>query len=68
MGERINYWEYEEGGKELKVPHRANAAAACDSNMPHMTANCLIIKAMCLIQWTFAFIPNTSNSSFVVAI
>jgi hypothetical protein len=33
-----------------------------------MTANCLIMKAMCLIQWPLAFIPNTGNSSFVVAI
>jgi hypothetical protein len=49
MGERLNCLKYEEGGKEFKVPHRASAAAACDGNMPYMTANCLIMEAMCLI-------------------
>jgi hypothetical protein len=49
MGERLNFYKHEEGGKELKVPYRANAVAAYNGNMPYMTANCLIMEAMCLI-------------------
>ena len=50
-----------ERGKELKVPYYANAAAACNGNLPP-------IKATCLIQLLLTFISNTSNSSFIVAI
>ena len=53
--------EYKKRGKELKVPYHASTAAARDGNMPY-------IKATCLIQLPLAFIPNTGNSSFVVAI
>jgi hypothetical protein len=49
MGEKLNYWEYKEGGEELKVPYCVSAAAARDGNMPYVTANRLIIKAMYLI-------------------
>ena len=31
----------EEGGKELKVPHHASAAAVCDGNLPYIMAICL---------------------------
>jgi hypothetical protein len=46
---KINSWEYEEGGEELKVPYRASTVAVCDGNMPYITANRLIIKAIYLI-------------------
>jgi hypothetical protein len=48
-------------GEELKAPRHASAAATRDGNLlshngslPYLTATCLI--------------PNTSNSSFIVAI
>ena len=48
-------------GKELKAPRHASAAAtrdgnllSRDGNLPYVTANCLI--------------PDTGNSSFVVAL
>ena len=48
-------------GEELKVPRHASAAAtrdgnllSRDGNLPYVTANCLI--------------PDTGNSSFVVAL
>ena len=31
----------EERGEELKVPHYASAAAACDGNLPYIIAICL---------------------------
>ena len=34
MVNKIDCWEYGERGKELKVPHHASAAAACDGNLP----------------------------------
>ena len=40
----------EERGKELKVSYHARAMLARDSNIPNVTAACLI--------------PNTGNSSF----
>ena len=55
-------------GEEFKIPHHTSAAAAHDSNLPHCDSNMPHIKAICLIQLPLAFIPNTSNSSFVVAI
>ena len=39
MVKKLNYWEYEEGGKEFKVPHYANAAAARDGNLPYHNSN-----------------------------
>ena len=41
-------------GKELKAPRHASAAATRDGSLPYVTATCLI--------------PDTSNSSFIVAI
>ena len=41
---KIDWWEYRERGKELKVPHYASAAAACDGNVPYMKATCLTSK------------------------
>ena len=41
MVKKLNYWEYRERGKELKVPHYASAAAACDGNLPCVKATCL---------------------------
>ena len=64
----FNSWEYEERGEEFKVPHHASAAAACDGNLPYYDGNMPPIKVTCLIQLPLTFIPNTSNSSFIVAI
>jgi hypothetical protein len=44
MVKKINCWEYGEGGKEFKVPHYASDVAACDGNMPHIKATCLILR------------------------
>ena len=41
MGKKLDYWEFGERGKELKVPHHASAAAARDGNLPYMKATCL---------------------------
>jgi hypothetical protein len=41
-------------GEELKAPRHASAAATRDGSLPYVTANCLI--------------PDTSNSSFIVAL
>jgi hypothetical protein len=41
-------------GEELKAPRHASAAATRDGSLPYLTATCLI--------------PDTSNSSFMVAI
>ena len=49
---KLDYLKYRERGKELKVPHHTSTAAVNDSNLPQI----------------MAFIPNTGNSSFVVAI
>jgi hypothetical protein len=38
----------EKGGKEFKVPHYASTAAACDGNMPHVKATCLISRQYAL--------------------
>jgi hypothetical protein len=42
MGKRLNYYKYKKGGKEFKVPHYTNTAAAYNSNIPYITANRLI--------------------------
>ena len=68
MVKKLDWWEYGERSKELKVPHYANTTAARDGNLPHYNSNMPPIKATCLIQLPLTFIPNTSNSSFVVAI
>ena len=39
---KLNYCKYKEGGKELKVPHYANTAAARDGNLPYIKAMYLI--------------------------
>ena len=39
MVEKLNCWEYEEGGKELKVLYHASAAAAYDGNLPYYNGN-----------------------------
>ena len=36
MVNKINYSEYRERGEELKVLYYTNAAAAYNSNLPHM--------------------------------
>ena len=36
----------EERGEELKVPHHASAAAARDSNLPHVKATCLTLRQL----------------------
>ena len=41
MVKKLDYWEFEERGKELKVPHHTSAAAARDGNLPHVKATCL---------------------------
>ena len=41
MVEKLDYWEYRERGKELKVPHHASAAAVRDGNLPYVKATCL---------------------------
>ena len=38
MVDKIDCWEYGERGEELKVPHYASAAAACDGNLPQIMA------------------------------
>ena len=48
-------------GKELKAPRHASAAATRDGNLPSRDGKLPYVTANCLI-------PNTSNSSFVVAI
>ena len=57
----IDCYKYEERGEELKVPHYASAAAVRDGKL-------LYIKAIYFIQLPLPFIPNTGNSSFMVAI
>jgi hypothetical protein len=48
-------------GEELKAPCHASATATCDGNLPLHDGKLLYMTATCLI-------PNTNNSSFVVAI
>jgi hypothetical protein len=48
MVEKINYYEYGEGGKELKVPHYTSTVAVYDSNMPYMKATYLILRQYAL--------------------
>ena len=43
---KFNCWEYGERGKELKVPHYANAAAVYDSNLLYIKATCLILRQL----------------------
>ena len=38
---KIDYWEYGERGKELKVFHYASVMAACDGNLPYIKATYL---------------------------
>ena len=40
--DKLDCLRIEERGEELKVPHHASAAAACDGNLPHIKAICLI--------------------------
>jgi hypothetical protein len=47
--------------KELKAPRHASAAATRDSNLPSRDGKLPYMTAICLI-------PDTSNSSFMVAI
>ena len=48
-------------GEELRAPRHASAAATRDGNLPLRNGSLPYLMATCLI-------PNTSNSSFVVAI
>ena len=48
-------------GEELKAPRYASAAATRNGNLPLRDGSLLYLTATCLI-------PNTSNSSFIVAI
>ena len=41
MGEKLDLLRIGEKGEEFKVPHHASAAAARDSNLPHIKATCL---------------------------
>ena len=41
MGEKLNWSESRERGKELKVPYYTSAAAACDGNLPYIKTACL---------------------------
>ena len=38
---KLNYYKSGERGKELKVPHHTNTAAACNSNLLYIKATCL---------------------------
>jgi hypothetical protein len=42
MGKRLLLLRIQKRGKEFKVLYYASAAAACDGNMPYVTANRLI--------------------------
>ena len=42
MVKKLYLLKIEEKGKELKVPHYTNTAAARDGNLPHVKATCLI--------------------------
>ena len=48
-------------GEELKAPRHASAAATCNGNLPSRDGKLPYITAICLI-------PDTGNSSFIVAI
>ena len=48
MVDKIYYREYKKGGKELKVLYYASAAVACDGNLPHVKAICLILRQLAL--------------------
>ena len=48
-------------GEELKAPRYASTAAIHNSNLPLRDGSLLYVTATCLI-------PDTSNSSFIVAI
>ena len=39
---KIDYWEYRERGKEFKILHHANAAAAYNGNLPYIKTTYLI--------------------------
>ena len=41
MVKKLNYYKYREKGKELKVPHYASTALACDGNLLYIKATCL---------------------------
>ena len=38
MVNKIDYWEYREKGKELKIPHHTSVVAVCDGNLPYIKA------------------------------
>jgi hypothetical protein len=48
-------------GEELKAPRHASAAATRDGNLPSRDGSLPYVTATCLI-------PDTGNSSFIVAI
>ena len=48
-------------GEELRAPRHASAAATRDGNLPSRDGSLPHLTATCLI-------PDTSNSSFIVAI
>ena len=48
-------------GKELRAPRHTSAAATRDGNLPSHNGSLPYVTANCLI-------PDTSNSSFIVAI
>jgi len=48
-------------GEELKAPRHASAAAIRDGNLPSRDGSLLYVTANCLI-------PDTGNSSFMVAL
>ena len=48
-------------GEELKAPRHASAAATRNGNLPLRNGSLPYVTATCLI-------PDTSNSSFIVAI
>jgi hypothetical protein len=48
-------------GEELKAPRYASAVATRDGNLPSRDGSLLYVTAICLI-------PDTGNSSFIVAI
>ena len=57
----ILLWKGVREGEELKAPRYASAAATRDGKLPSRDGNLPYVTANCLI-------PDTGNSSFVVAI
>jgi hypothetical protein len=61
MVEKINCYKYREGGKELKVPHHTNTAAARDGNMPYIKATCLISRQHALNNGRLPLFPTLAT-------